>query len=241
MEGLTSSKDITALERSAITEFYAPGRSGGIQVSGAGSNWTYGVGFFEANGDKSDDFDDTAITGRATFNPIKNDDALIHIGAAFSVREDTNKKTDTDLYSLELAGAMGPLHAQAEYMDATIDDDNSLVNIDKELDGYYIQVGYIITGETRPYKNGVFKRVKPANDGGAWEVVLRHEDGDGHYKDIGAISAAKEDHSKGSQTTIGVNWYVNNNVRFGLSYMDGENETFDIDGDEFRARAQLTF
>ena len=37
LEELTSSKDISALERSAMTERYAPGRSGGIQLSGKGS------------------------------------------------------------------------------------------------------------------------------------------------------------------------------------------------------------
>ena len=67
LEELTSSKDITSLERSAMTELYAPGRSGGVQVHGKGSNWTYGIGIFEADGDSSNDFDDTALTARATF------------------------------------------------------------------------------------------------------------------------------------------------------------------------------
>ena len=45
LEELTSSKDMPALERSAMTERYAPGRSGGIQLSGKGDNWTYGIGY----------------------------------------------------------------------------------------------------------------------------------------------------------------------------------------------------
>jgi phosphate-selective porin OprO/OprP len=64
LEQLTSSKDISALERSAMTERYTPGRSGGIQLSGKGDNWTYGIGYFEADGNGSDDFNNTAVTAR---------------------------------------------------------------------------------------------------------------------------------------------------------------------------------
>lgn len=234
LEDQTSSNDMTLLERSAITELYAPARSGGIQVSGAGSNWTYGIGFFEAGADSSDDFDHTALTGRVTFNPINDGDILVHVGAAFSTRDGdatapgTSIRTqESDVFGLELAGVMGPFHAQAEYMDAEIGDEDA--------DGFYVQVGYIITGETRPYKNGVFKRVKPTSKSGAWEVVLRLEDGDGKYSDAGVGTG------KGSQTSVGVNWYASNNIRLGLSYMDAKNDDTDNSGDELRARVQLAF
>lgn len=236
LEELTSSKDISLLERSAVTELYAPGRNGGIQVHGNGANWTYGVGFFEAGGDGSDDFSDTAMTGRVTFAPVKSDDMVVHLGASYTTRDadiDSDPATteEIDAYNLELALVTGPFHAQAEYFDA----EESTEIADVDSDGYYVQAGWILTGETRPYKDGIFKRVKPAADKGAWEVVLRYESGFAQYSDVGLNTV------EGEQAALGVNYYANENVRLGLSYMSGEEDVTGSEGDEFRARLQFAF
>ncbi|OZB03072.1 MAG: ATPase, partial [Marinobacter sp. 34-60-7] len=219
LEQLTSSKDISALERSAITERYAPDRNGGIQLSGKGDNWTYGIGYFEANGDGSDDFNNTAVTARGTVAPIQTNNMVVHLGAGYTTRDAYTQADEVDTFNLELAGASGPFHAQAEYFDS----EEGQVDVD----GYYVQLGWIITGESRPYKAGVFKRVKPASPKGAWEVVARFEDGDGKYSDVGLAT------TDGEQTTLGLNYYANNNVRVGVSYMDGE-EANGTSGDEVR-------
>lgn len=226
LEQLTSSKDISALERSAMTERYTPGRSGGIQLSGKGSNWTYGIGYFEADGDGSNDFNNTAITARGTFAPIQTNEAVVHLGAGYTTRGADVQADEIDTYNLELAGRMGPFHAQAEYFDS---EQGQL-----DIDGYYVQLGWVITGESRPYKAGVFKRVKPSSPRGAWEVIARFEEGDGKYSDVGLGT------TDGEQTTLGVNYYANNNVRLGLSYMDGEQASGES-GDEVRARFQYAF
>ena len=226
LEQLTSSKDISALERSAMSERYTPGRSGGIQLSGKGSNWTYGIGYFEADGDGSDDFNNTAVTARGTFAPVQTNNAVVHLGAGYTTRDADVQADEVDTFNLELAGASGPFHAQAEYFDS----EEGQVDVD----GYYVQLGWIITGESRPYKAGAFKRVKPASPKGAWEVVARFEDGDGKYSDVGLAT------TDGKQTTLGVNYYANKNVRLGMSYMDGE-EANGASGDEVRARLQYAF
>ncbi len=225
LEELTSSKDISSLERSAMTELYAPGRSGGVQLHGKGSNWTYGLGIFEADGDSSNDFDNTAVTGRVTFAPVKNDDLLVHLGAGFSTRDAELSADEVDVYNVELAAVTGPFHAQAEYFDAE--------EGDVDADGYYVQLGYVIGG-VRPYKDGVFKKVKPSSKDGAWELVLRYEDGDGKYSDIDLAT------TEGEQTTFVVNYYLNSHIRFGLSYMDGEQDSGE-EGEELRFRTQFTF
>ena len=47
LEEMTSSKDISVLERSAITERYAVGRAEGVQLHGSlGGDSTYGIGIF---------------------------------------------------------------------------------------------------------------------------------------------------------------------------------------------------
>ena len=225
LEELTSSKDITVLERSAITEAYAIGREDGIQLSGSEGDFTYAVAAFEVEesvGPVTEDDFDVGFAARTTFAPVKTDSSVVHLGVAYQ-----NLTDDTSAYGLEFAVSTGSLHGQIEYVDAEV------ANVD--LDGYYVQVGYILTGETRPYKGGKFKRVKPQGDNGAVELVVRYEDGDGNYSDI------ELGNTDASAWGIGVNWYLNNNIRLGMNYTDGEDNNSNDEGDEFRARIQLTF
>ncbi|MGH8548313.1 MAG: porin, partial [Methylococcales bacterium] len=53
------------------------------------------------------------------------------------------------MFGAELAGAFGPFHAEAEYMQAHISG-HGYTN-DNVLQGYYLQGGWFLTGETRPY------------------------------------------------------------------------------------------
>ena len=218
LEELTSSKDISVLERSAITERYAVGRAEGIQLHGKAGNSTYGIGVF------TDDEKDSEVgfAARYTIAPMKTDDSVFHLGIAY-------KDIDEDsALGVEAALASGPFHVQAEYVDGE-------EGTNDDLSGYYIQAGYIFTGESRPYKDGKFKRVKPKGSAGAWEVVARYEDGDGNHSDIELGS------DDASAYTLGLNWYAHKNLKFGVNYTDGESNTSTDDGNEFRVRFQLTF
>ncbi|MCH2190968.1 MAG: ATPase [Gammaproteobacteria bacterium] len=218
LEELTSSKDISILERSAITERYAVGRAEGIQLHGkAGGNSTYAIGVF------TDDEKDADVGFAARYTTaFKGDNSLVHLGVAY---KDINE--DSAL-GVEGAFASGPFHVQAEYVDGEEGSND-------DLSGYYLQAGYILTGESRPYKGGKFKRVTPEGKGGAWEVVARYEDGDGNHSDI---ELGRDD---ASAFTLGLNWYAHKNVKLGVNYTDGESNTSDDDGSEFRIRFQLTF
>ena len=219
LEELTSSKDISVLERSAITERYAVGREEGVQLHGKlGGNQTYGIGFFTAEADKDEE---TGFAARYTIAPVKTKTSVFHLGIAY-------KDIDEDsALGFEAAAVSGPFHIQAEYVDGE--------EGDVDLDGYYVQAGYIFTGETRPYSGGKFKRVSPDGKGGAWELVARYEDGDGSHSDI------ELGDSDSSAYTLGLNWYAHKNVRFGINYTDGEDNDTDDEGEEFRVRFQLTF
>ena len=216
LESLESSKDISYLERSAITEAYAAGRSEGIQVSGQRGDLTYAVGVFEDDSAGHG----SAVTGRVTYSPIKLSDQVLHLGLAHSSRA-----ADVDMTGLEVAYANGPYHVQSEFV--------SSENSGLSSDGLYVQAGWIITGEIRPYKNGVFKRVKPGNTSGAWEVVVRYEDGDGAYSDeeLGSTDA--------TSYGIGVNYYLNKFIRIGATFTDAKDNINGDDGSEFRARLQI--
>ncbi|MFN5744597.1 MAG: OprO/OprP family phosphate-selective porin [Methylococcaceae bacterium] len=115
------------------------------------------------------------------------------------------------MFGAELAGAVGPVHAQAEYIFAQINgygyDGSDL------LQGAYVQTGWFLTGETRPYdeKKGVWNRLIPnANflqgDGwGAWELAARYDWLNMNTTNIngGALNIG----------TFGVNWYLTPRVR----------------------------
>ncbi len=221
LEELTSSKDISVLERSAITERYAIGRADGIQFSGKNSDFTYAIAAFEES-NAPNSGDDFGMAARVTYTPVNSDGRIVHLGAAYK-----DVSNDTQVIGLELAAATGSFHAQAEFADA---DENGV-----NADGYYVQLGYIVTGESRPYKDGKFKRVKPAGKNGALELVLRYEDGDGNYSDV------ELGNTNATAWGAGINWYANNNVRLGLNYTQGEDNDSKNDGKEYRARIQLSF
>ena len=216
LEELESSKDISYLERSAVTEAYAPGRQEGVLFSGQRGGITYALGVFEDDGAG----DGTAVTGRVTYAPIKSTDQVLHFGVAHS-----NRDNDLDITGIEVAYAQGAYHIQSEFISS---EENNATR-----EGLYVQAGWIITGETRPYKNGVFKRITPGNSSGAWEVVVRYEDGDGAYSDeeLGSTDA--------TSYGVGVNYYLNKFIRIGATFTDAKDNINDDDGSEFRARIQM--
>lgn len=216
LEQLESSKDISYLERSAVSEAYAPGRSEGILFTGQHGNITYALGVFEDDGARNG----TAVTARMTYAPINYVDHVLHLGVAHSKRDEK-----IDITGLEVAYAKGPYHIQSEFISSEEDK--------KSRKGLYVQAGWIVTGESRPYKSGVFKRVKPGNSSGAWEVVVRYEDGDGAYSDeeLGSTDA--------TSYGVGVNYYLNKFIRIGATFTNAKDNINGDDGSEFRTRIQI--
>ena len=217
LEQLNSSKDNSMLERGALSEAYAPGRSDGIQFSRASGNSTLALGVFEDSSVAVANPNAFAVTGRVTTALSAGDNGLVHLGLAYRVGG--NDVTNT---GLEAAYAAGPLHLQGEYV---LSD-----NAGTDLSGYNLQVGWILTGETRPYSKGIFKKVDPSSASGAWEVVARYESGD---IELGNTDA--------SAWGVGLNWYANKYTRLGINYTEGEDNTNTDTGSEWRARFQFAF
>ena len=221
LEDQTSSNDISILERSAITEQYAVGRVESIQLHGESGNSTYGLMLFSDDVNEDEQGEEFGFAGRYTIAPVKTDNSLVHLAAAYYDIDDNSA------FGLEAAAVSGPFHIQAEYMDGEFS------NEDK--DGFYVQAGYVFTGEVRPYKGGKFKRISPNAKTGAWEAVVRYETGDGNFSDI------ELGRTEASAYTIGLNWYAHKNVRIGVNYTDGESDVNDDDGNEFRVRFGFAF
>ena len=233
LERVESDNDTASLERTAVTELMTPQRTSGVKLDGVGPRWTYAIGVFEAQGNGTDDYDRVALTGRATYTPVLAGTTVVHLGANYMHRPGTASVGEFTVYGIEAAFNHGPFHVQGEYLDGTRGHEN--------LGGGYVEAGWTLSGETRPYKNGVFQRIVPGTATGAWELVLRYERGDGNYADVGLAGTQMYD---GTQVTAGVNWYASKNARLGLSYMKGEasNATgTSFDGNELRARFQYVF
>ncbi|MGH8552503.1 MAG: OprO/OprP family phosphate-selective porin, partial [Methylococcales bacterium] len=121
------------------------------------------------------------------------------------------------MFGAELAGAFGPFHAEAEYMQAQISGHG--YTDDNVLQGYYVQGGWFLTGETRPYneKKGTWDRLIPErnflfdNGWGAWELAARYDSVDLNSENIrgGTLSAG----------TLGLNWYLSPRVRLMMDWV----------------------
>ncbi|PPK71620.1 phosphate-selective porin OprO/OprP [Methylobacter tundripaludum] len=193
-----------------------------------------------------------AISGRATYAPIEEKTKVVHLGVAGNYRApnaddkvldssgvhyvyETNHMSNLNLIDtrvtgvnnikmmgLEAAGLYGPVSVGAEYTRTWLDRKNGGTNL--ELDGWYADAAWTITGESRHYKQGRFYKVDPAknfsfkNGGlGAWELAARYSDAD---LNDGAFRGGKM-----SNVTVALNWYLNSNIRIMGDYTRAFNMT----------------
>ncbi len=121
---------------------------------------------------------------------------------------------------LEVAAQKGPVFAQGEYEHFVIDRRDSSLS-DPHFSGWYVEGGWMITGESRRYNTGNFAfdgpdvrhNLNPRDGGwGAFELALRYSDTDLNY-DAGAPGQAPNaDAVRGGDQAIasaGLNWYLN--------------------------------
>lgn len=151
-------------------------------------------------------------------------------------------------FGLEALWVAGPLSVQAEGMAAIVD--HSALASDT-LKGSYVQMGYFLTGEHRPYdrKNGCIDRVKPFNNFG------RHYVGDGCYQGWGAWEVAGRwsyvDLTDGAinggtmnNFTFGVNWYQNPYSKVVFNYIHSwldHRTAVESEANAFGLRVQIDF
>ncbi len=237
LEEMSGSNAITFMERSLANTF-APSYHLGFAASGYGSFWGLSGGIFaDSISNKDDTVDDGwGVAGRATMAPILMENAILHLGFSSEYRQtntdnklrirarpesritnrrlvDTRIINDVDhtwLFGGELAALYGPFSVQGEYVLNKVSR-NQAANLD--FFGGYVQGSWFLTGESRPYnvKKGIFGLIEPTHKYGAWELALRYSWIDLNDRDI---KGGKE-----NNFTIGLNWYVNYNLRFMMNYI----------------------
>ncbi|HML91066.1 porin [Methyloceanibacter sp.] len=159
-------------------------------------------------------------------------------------------ESDT-FWGLEGAVVLGSFSLQGEYSQNQVDVASAIANADPVYDGWYIDASYFLTGESRPYKDGVFGRVKvnnPVFEGsggwGAWQIAARYDvldlsDQAAAITAGGVVTCA----TCGEQKTwlLGVNWHLNDYTRLMLNVNQSEidgglNDGAEITGVGMRAQ-----
>ena len=223
---------------------------------------------FDAYKNDTDDDNDMIwhTTARLHYSPKLGKNNFAHFGVSYGIADYKGESANASLQlgvhqgdkttladaaagditniGVEAAYVKGPFSVQAEYFDNETELENGSKGY--EWDGYYGQLSYILTGETRGYKwkGAKFDKVKPKGNMGAVEFVLRYEDISIDDADEGTVAASEVDVDR---TVIGVNWYVNKTVKFMANYssvsMDNEVNpgSTSEDLDSFQLRAQYAF
>ncbi len=235
----TSSRFISTLERSAFTDAFGFDRRVGVSVGTSGKNYTFDAGAFTTNLEEDGGTDEGhAFAARGTFNPVKTDDTLVHLGASWRYRKtgdtssdlryrqrpythvapsriiDTGRFAESDNFlGAEAAIIHNNLWASGEY--AMLDAKGSGTNPDGDFSGFYGEVGAFFGGK-KTYKGGKFNRPKvdnPLGEGGygAVSIVARYDKvdlQDGPY--MGELETI----------VLGADWWPTKYTRLGVNYFD---------------------
>jgi phosphate-selective porin OprO and OprP len=261
LEGLTSSKYITFMERALPIAMSAERNTGAMYHTTFGEKISLQTGVFregDSFGNDKESTNNINITSRITYLVMNDGDELLHLGASNSIRKNSshsygfssraenhlgNKLMSVDFEDVEETNILGgeiayvnnSLSVQAEYLQTTV-----MGETETELSSYYGQISYFLSGESRPYKSSLdgFSRVRPNNNygnggKGAIELVARTSSMD--------LTAANE--GVLNDITLGVNWYLNPHTRVMLNYVMGEmtKETEVITENSVMMRVQLDF
>jgi len=254
LEELTSSNNITFIERALPVNAFGLSRRVGIGLNRATKQYSFALmGFGDAiDGDKG-----RGAGARFTFAPVDGKGRLVHFGLS-AVTEEPEERPNLRTYpesrptderlvrtgnladvdrinriGLEGAWTAGPFSAQAEWMRASLQRGDG--RADASLDGWYVGGSWLLTGESRGYKDGRMRGFTVARPAGAWELAARYSrvdlDGDG-------VRGGRE-----RNVTVGVNWYAKDYVRIMANYIRVKSERRGVADNPsiFLVRAQAAF
>jgi len=259
MEELTSSNEILMMERpfsSASGLFNGRQFQQGLGFQKAGPAYTAGISVFNLRSTSGTRNEGTGAAGRFTWAPVNSETSTFHLGAWGSV-EDTAKATpnlvaavnyagrrgpsltiattpgisgdSVTALGLEAAGSFGPLFLQSEYTRSRF---GQTTGPSQDVDSYYVQGSWLLNGGHKAYKaaNGVFTSPK-VEAKGLWEITTRYD----------TIENNDRANHEASTWLLGLNYYVNANLRFMFNYARGDNEFTGDETSQFALRTQFSF
>lgn len=259
MEELTSSNEILMMERpfSSATGLYN-GRQfqQGVGYLRSGANYTLGVSAFNLRGAPTARNEGLGAAARLTFAPINGEDRTLHFGISAGA-ENANSNSpnlvasanyagrrgpgqtiattlggvnggSTSTFGLEAAGSFGPLFFQSEYTRSSFEQPLT----EHDVTSWYVQGSWFLNGGHKAYKpaTGVFGGPK-VGDNGLWEITARYD----------TIKNNDIVNREVSSFILGLNYYINPNLRVMVNYTMGENEVNGDETDQLAVRTQFTF
>lgn len=251
MEELSSSNATVFVERAAVGDAFAVSRRIGVGLERARSHTYIAAMGFGSNIDG--DTHGRGVALRAAVSPIQTESQVLHLGLAVATERPhgamkvsarpESKASDikfvntgrldsiarADRIGLEVAWQRGPLLLQSEWMQMRLPRDLGMTTA--RLDGGYVMASWILTGQSRGYRKGVFKGI----DGPAWELGLRY----------GWVDLDDADVLGGRQQTLGVglNYYANSHLRIMANYTQVHSTRRGVQDDPaiLLLRLQLTY
>lgn len=145
---------------------------------------------------------------------------------------DTNNLKDYDfnnLWTVELAGHWGGLRYEAAYIGDNVhfkNADGTKMDAVNNFGGWYVQAGYLLFGGKQRYdsKGAKYTRALRGQKWGDLELCARYE-----YCNLNDTRAEAKSVVYGGAAeayTIGLNWWVTNNVRMQLNYQYNNNDRY---------------
>lgn len=235
-----------------------------------GMDWTYDKiphwlvsAAYYGKGNLDGEHDGHGYSGRVVYAPTKSNKDVVHLGVAAS-REfpddhmasfssppeagltqtnlvDTGQLAFTDSidrFGLEGGFMHGPFYAQTEYLRVTANRTQGMPDFTGA--GYYVFGAWMITGESRTYKDGYFVNTKPAHPYGAVELAVRYSQLD--LRDGGIAGGQQHD------WTLGANWYLGKHLKLQADYVWAQADDSPaiayvaaVDPRIFEIRAQIYF
>lgn len=133
-------------------------------------------------------------------------------------------------YGLELAAQKKNLLIQGEYFGYKIDRRNPAAGVsDPKFTGWYVEGGWVLTGEARKYNANNFAFDAPAianpfdpkaGKWGAWELAGRYSVLDLNHHENAALAGDRVRGGEQTIWTVGLNWFPNSVTKFSVDYLD---------------------
>ncbi|WP_417319099.1 OprO/OprP family phosphate-selective porin [Emcibacter sp.] len=246
LEALTAISQTSLMERGAFKSAFDFGRAMGVKAATNGKGWSLTAGIFQGTNKFSSNTEEGWIAAaRATYGQ-KSDSGTWLVGVSGRLRDmnDDNisykAKAITNLsgtltsasgtskdnmVAAEAAFSYGSFFGAVEYafLSAT---DAVAVGENAGFSGGYAEVGYVLTGESRPInlKNGTWGRPKvddpfgKSGGSGLWMLTARYDTLD--LTDSGIYGGKQESY------IVSLSWYMTRYIRAMLDY--GHSEVSDL-------------
>lgn len=265
MEELTSSNEITFMERSyaTATGIYNNQFTTGVFLDGSGEGYGYGAALYTPRSAADRETQGLGYNVRGFVVPVRSNGNLVHIGVSATqdnFETNTTSKNvrvvgrenglrsgnlitasvfnEQEAVAAELAARFGGIYMQGEYVKSTFKDTLGTAPFtpDQDVDAYYVQASFFLTDHTKPYD---FKKgvfKSPKLNGEEGAIELKARFDKIENKDLATRPEA-------SYFALGVNYYATPNTRFMVEYVDGkaETSTTKLDAAAITARAQYNF